>query len=113
MKIVLVFTLVFSNILAHILFKMASTELKTFDLVSLATNFKLIVGALLQVGALFVWVRLLQHVELFWAGLMAAMIPLGLVLAGRIIFNEQLSTTHILGAVLIVSGLFIMNIQRV
>lgn len=102
-----------SNILAHILFKMASSELKSFDLLSLATNYKLILGALLQVGALVAWVKLLQHVALFWAGLMAAMIPLGLVLAGRLIFNEQMSTNQMLGAALIVSGLFIMNIQRV
>ena len=112
MKVVLVFTLVLSNLVAHILFKLASTEIKNFDVVSLLTNYKLLVGALLQLGALLAWVKLLQHVALFWAGLMAAMIPLGLVVAGRVIFNEQMSTYQVMGAILIVSGLFMVNIQR-
>lgn len=113
MKILMVFTLVISNIVAHILFKMASADLKSFDVVNLLTNYKLLVGALLQLVALLVWVKLLQNVALYWAGLMAAMIPLGLVLAGRLIFNEQISTYQLLGAALIVIGLFFVNIQRV
>ena len=86
MKFILIIIVIFFNIGAHILFKFASIEITNITFISLLTNWKIIVGGILQVVALITWIKLLQNVELYWAALMTAMIPLGLVLVSVLFF---------------------------
>ena len=109
MKFILVSLVIVFNIASHSLFKTASNEILNLNIVNLILNWKILFGVFLQILALLVWFRLLQSVELYWAALMVALIPVGLVLVSVFIFNENLNLLKIIGIFLIVCGLFIIN----
>ncbi|MDE1223765.1 EamA family transporter [Vibrio aestuarianus] len=109
MKLLLVGIVVILNIAAHVLFKYASDEIVRFDLLSVTTNWKIILGGLFQVAALITWLKLLQNVELYWAGLMMSLVPLGLVFVSTLLFKESLSLTQCFGSVLIIIGVLVIN----
>lgn len=108
-KFILISLVITSNIFAHILFKIASNEIINLTLMNLISNWKILLGGFLQIIALLFWIKLLQSVELYWAALMVTLIPLGLVFVSIFIFNESLSLMKIIGALLIISGVFIIN----
>lgn len=110
MKFFLVGVVVVLNVSSHILFKIASKETSNAGLLSIFLDWRLIVGGFLQIVALISWVKLLNFVDLSWAALMVTLIPLTLILSGVFIFGETLSTSKIIGAVIILTGLYIINI---
>ena len=109
MKFLLIGMVIIFNLIAHLLFKFASSEIVNIDIISLISNWKIVVGGIIQLLALLTWIKLLQSVDLYWAGLMTAIIPLGLVLIGIVVFGEIITLTKVIGTVLIVFGLIIIN----
>jgi drug/metabolite transporter (DMT)-like permease len=110
MKYIFVTLVIFANVSAHILFKYASMELTNSNFFSVFTNPKVILGGLIQIIALFSWINLLKYVELYWAALMTASIPLTLTIIGVILFNEVFTLQKFFAAIIIIAGLILINV---
>jgi hypothetical protein len=113
MKFLLVALVILLNIGAHIMYKSVSMSMKSSGLYELLEeiffNLKTYMGLSMQGFALVLWFVLLRNSGLIWAGLMSSLIAVGIVISGYFIFNEALAMKVVIGAVLVVVGLFIIN----
>lgn len=104
------------NVFAQVLYKYSilknmGPSASTWESIVRNINALSLLGMLLQMIGLAAWFFLLKRNDLIWSGLMASLIPVGIVLTGFIIFGEPLSPTRMIGMVLVVIGLFIVNMD--
>ncbi|NOR69217.1 MAG: hypothetical protein GQ532_05905 [Methylomarinum sp.] len=99
------------NVLSQCLFKIGvqningSINISFFSFSTLAIGG----GVILQVFGLCSWLLILRYKDLSWAGLMAALIPVLLVLTGKYVFGENVDNLTILGVFMVISGLIVVN----
>ncbi|WP_391088905.1 hypothetical protein [Vibrio sp. NH-UV-68] len=106
------FVFLFSNLLSQTLYKKSLAS--SMGLLSIVDDFKslslLTLGFIFQVSSIISWLFILKNNSLVWAGMMTSLLPILLVITGRIVFGEPVSKQCILGIFLVTVGLLIAHI---
>ncbi|MGF1726771.1 EamA family transporter [Photobacterium nomapromontoriensis] len=78
-------------------------------MLSLSTNFYLVLGVLFQVIALLVWIYVLKKVDVSYAYPFVSLGFVFVIYMGNIIYNEPISLLKILGCATICAGVFMLS----
>lgn len=107
----IVITFVTGNVLSQCFFKYGILQLHNDNgfVFSCAGALFIVGGLSMQIIGLGCWLLILKYKDLAWAGLMASLIPVSLVLTGKYVFNENIDNITMLGLVIVVLGLVIVN----
>ncbi|RTZ14672.1 hypothetical protein EJ063_15280 [Vibrio aquaticus] len=106
------FVFLLSNLLSQTLYKKSLAS--STGLLSIISDYKslslLALGFIFQVSSIVSWLIILKNNSLVWAGIMTSLLPISLVITGRVVFGEPISKQGILGIVIVTIGLLVAHI---
>lgn len=107
--VVLAFVLL--NVISQYFYKIGMQAVSFSDglAIPLLSIVLIAIGVLGQIAGLSFWLILIKLKDLYWAGMMATLIPISIVLTGRFIFGERINNASIVGIIIVVIGLVIVN----
>ncbi|NOQ76551.1 MAG: hypothetical protein GQ475_01915 [Methylococcaceae bacterium] len=99
------------NVLSQCFFKLGIPRINSIsELHALHSGVLFILaGCLVQMVSIGSWLLMLKYKDLAWAGMMASLIPISLMLTGKYLFKENVDSIMMLGAAIVFLGLLVVN----
>lgn len=91
--------------------KLGRLELTLPGFISAITNYHILIGLVFFGISFFLWLVVLTKHNLSFLYPMVSLNYVIIILASKVLFNEQLTVTKIIGAVIIIVGVIIINLN--